>query len=567
MASLQRVRVKGYSYWRIVESRRINGKPRAIPILHLGTADQLLKRLLSAPQGGLKVRSYQHGDVAALKAVVDQLGVAGIIDRCVTKSHRSVSVGTTLVLAAINRAVRPRSKRGWSAWAKGTSLHRLFGVAPQMLTSQHFWDQMDTVSLSALEEIEEELTRKVVETFDIKLDTLFYDTTNFFTYIASDNEHSSLAQRGHSKQRRCDLRQFSLALLVSREGQIPLCSNVYAGNTVDVTVFPESLSRIRYRLQRVVGRIEDITVVYDKGNNSRNNQALVDGSPFHYVASLVPSHHRDLLAIPASSYTLLERGRLEGLPVYRCQRQVWGAKRTLVLLISSQLRAGQIRGLQQQLLKRVRALEEWKENLGKPRSGPRTADNARKKIESLLEGQYIGEVLQIEYDPGRKGADRLRWHIDDRSRNHLESELFGKRILMTNRHDWSTEEIVDAYNGQSRAETAFRQLKDVQHLAVRPQYHWTDQKVRVHTFICLVALLLARLVEWKARQIGYQNQLSTLLDTLGSVRLAMILQPSGKKGGRPRCEWSLEEIDKDTLRLFKQLVPQKPPFVYTSPSA
>lgn len=114
MASLQKVRVQRRTYWRIVESRRINGKPRAIPILHLGTADALLNRLLAVPKESITVQSFQHGDVAALKAVADRLDVVATIDQHVESHGRSPSVGITLLLAAINRAVQPCSKRGWA---------------------------------------------------------------------------------------------------------------------------------------------------------------------------------------------------------------------------------------------------------------------------------------------------------------------------------------------------------------------------------------------------------------------------------------------------------------------
>ena len=101
----------------------------------------------------------------------------------------------------------------------------------------------------------------------------------------------------------------------------------------------------------------------------------------------------------------------------------------------------------------------------------------------------------------------------------------------------------------------------------RPQYHWTDQKIHVHTFICLLGLLLARIVEWESRKLGRTECLSGLLDLLGSVRLAMILRPSGKKGGRPRCQWQLEEAEPGILDYFLKLVPAEPPFVYTPPSS
>jgi transposase len=568
VASLQRHVVQGRTYWRIVESRRVNGKPRPVPLLYLGTADALLERLLAAPAGRLQIRSFQHGAVAALTAAAQRLGIVSLIDKHVPQQpHRVPSVGTTLLLGALNRAVRPRSKRGWAAWAAQTSLARLFpGLKPATLTSQFFWDQMNAVSLEALAAIENELTATVVRELGIKLDTLFYDTTNFFTYIASTNTRPKLPQRGKSKQQRGDLRLFSLALLVSRDGQIPLCSQVYEGNKVDAKLFPDSLSRIRQRLADLAVDLEEITVVYDKGNLSKANQALVDEAPFGYVASLTPAHHRELMAIPSSRYTPLSGGPLDGVPVHRVRREIWGAERTVVLLISEQLRAGQMRGLEQHLGKRLKALAAWKEQLSKPRAGPRTEESARRRIEELRSGQYIGAVLQVEFDPQRSGADRLRYWVDEQARQRLETELFGKRILLTNREEWSTEEIVLAYRGQHHVEAVFRQCKDDEHLAIRPQFHWTDQKIQVHTFLCLLALLLARMVEREARKLGRTEGLSGLLELLGSVRLALVLRPSGK-GGRPRAQWQLEAGPEDATAFFRQIVPDRPPFVYTDASA
>jgi transposase len=569
MASLQRHVVSGRTYWRIVESRRVNGKPRPVPILYLGTADQILARLLEAPSGNLRIQSFQHGDVAALKAAADRLRVAGIIDRHVPDQRRSSpSVGTTLLLGAINRAVHPRSKRGWASWAAGTSLSRLFpGLEPDTLTSQFFWDQMDGVSLEALREIESELAQTVIQELGISLDLLFYDTTNFFTYIASDNPRPKLPQRGRNKQKRADLRQFGLALLVSRDGQIPLCSQIYEGNTVDCKLFPASLSLIRQRLAEFSVDAEALTVVYDKGNLSKANQKAVDDSGLGFVASLVPAHHADLMAIPVADYMPLPKGtKLEALPVLRMTKEVWGAERTLVLFSSEQLREGQTRGLQQHLDKRLRELAEWKEQLAAPHSGPRTPESAGKCIQDLLKGQHLAEVLRIEYHAERKGSDRLEFRVDQEALLRLHREVFGKRILITNRHHWSTEEIILAYRGQSHVESVFRQCKDDEHLAVRPQYHWTDQKIQVHAFICLLALLLARVVEREARKLGYRESLSSLLDLLGTVRLAMVLTPPGPTGGRPRTTWQLEELSPDARTLFEACVPPTPPFVYTAHS-
>lgn len=568
VASLQKVTTRGYTYWRIVESRRVQGKPRPVPVLYLGTADQLLRRLQQAEGGRLRLRSSAHGAVAALVALAHQLDVVRIIDRHVPRRRHRLSVGTTLLLVALNRAIRPRSKRAWAEWAQQTSLAQLWRVPLPSLTSQFFWDQMDCVPVTALPAIEADLTRQVVRTLGLSLDTLFYDTTNFFTFIDSTTTRAQLPQRGHSKQHRFDLRQIGLALLVSREAHIPLLSRVYAGHQPDVRTFPESLTAMRERLEQLVGQVEALTLVYDKGNTSKVTQAQVDQAPFHYVASLVPAQHPDLLGIPTRAYRPLGgEGPLKDVPVYRLRHRLWGQERTVVLFLSEQLRAGQRRGLEQHLGQRLRRLRAWAEQLQKPRSGPRSAQAAHRQITELLRGQHLARVLQIEYHPERSGRDRLHWWVDHAARQHLEQEVFGKRILITNRHEWPTEEILLAYRGQSRVEAVFRQLKDPEHLAVRPQYHWTDQKIRVHLFCCLLAYLLGSVLEYRARRAGFPAELATLIEQLDRVRLAMVLHSEPGRRGRPRVTWQLEEADPTAMALYRAIVPDERVLGYTGAPA
>ncbi len=564
MVSLQKVKVKGHTYWRIVESRRIHGKPRAVPVMHLGTANALLDRLLHAPEGRLRLQSFAHGDVAALKAVADRLGVVDLIDSHVPRRARGQSVGTTLLLAALNRAVRPRSKRGWASWARQTSLERLFpDLEIDSMTSQFFWDQMHCVPVEALRVIEENLVRALVSELGVELDTLLYDTTNFFTYIDTANARCTVAQRGHSKEKRADLRIFNLALLVTRDGQVPLLSHVYEGNTVDSRCFPSMLTRIRERLEGLALDVKDVTLVYDKGNHSLANQAQVDDAPFGYVASLIPAHHQSLMKIPLERYRASGEGALGHVPLLRLRRKIWGRQRTAVLFWSEQLHAGQVRGLHQHLDRRLAKLAEWKSRLAKPNSGPRSAQAARKQVDALTSGQSMAKILRVHYDGRRKGADRLRYEVDTEALAHLQCEVFGKRILITDRDAWSDEQILLAYRGQSHVEAAFRQLKDDEHMAVRPQYHWTDQKIHVHTFICLLGFLLGRVVEREARALGHSQGLSGLLDLLGTIRLAMVMTPSGTRGGRPRCAWQLEQADPEAIRLLRHIAPDRAPFVYT----
>ncbi|MCK4486304.1 MAG: hypothetical protein KAU38_05995, partial [Desulfobacterales bacterium] len=245
MATLQKRRSRGHNYWSIVESRRVNGKPRPVILEYLGTADVLLKRLTEGiPK---KVRSYSHGTVAVMLDIAEELKVVETINKHLkSKQFRDgFTVGGSLLLAALGRICQPTSKRNWhEGWAKRTSLSYLIRMSLNRLDSQHFWDQMEAVPTEVIPLIEEDIVMSLLEKEEITLDALLCDTTNFFTYIDSENRRCTIAQRGNNKQKRMDLRQFGLLLLVSRQDQIPIFHKVYQGNLADKTVFKEEFKNI-----------------------------------------------------------------------------------------------------------------------------------------------------------------------------------------------------------------------------------------------------------------------------------------------------------------------------------
>ena len=122
MATLQKRTSRGHNYWSIVESRRVNGKPRPVILEYLGTADALLKRLTKGVPK--KVRSYSHGAVAVMLDIAEEFNIIETINKHVEcKQFRDgFTVGGSLLLAAIGRICRPTSKRNWhEGWARGTS--------------------------------------------------------------------------------------------------------------------------------------------------------------------------------------------------------------------------------------------------------------------------------------------------------------------------------------------------------------------------------------------------------------------------------------------------------------
>lgn len=561
MASIQRFRVKGHSYWRIVESRRVNGKPGIRVLAYLGKANDLLARLRATET--FSIRSLSHGAVAALSSLARELDVAGTIDRHLEVSGRrsrrrqppgtrlpplrndGLSVGQSLLLASLGRACHATSKRGFATWARHTTLGELFEVDVERLTSQHFWDQMEQLPVDSIAPIEREIVGRVVERLGVPLETLLYDATNFFTFIASTNQSPELPARGHNKQKRHDLRQVSVALLCTRQEGIPLWHEVYGGQVPDAKSFAEALTAFRQRLVEMGQTLESLTLVYDKGNVSRANQSLVDTSNLHYVASLSAASQRPLLteANPKMQPIALDDG--EEVLAYRTRRPLWGAERTVIVLLSERLREGQRRGI----LQHVASAQRWLSRLDQTlQRGKQRRDRARIQhdIDARLRGrQHLRKVLNVDLSRAAKGRLALSYAFDEAALAALDGDSLGRIVLITDHDDWSTADIIRAYRGQADVEAVFAHLKDPVHVALRPQFHWTDQKLHVHVFTCIVGYLLARLLHLRARKtIGYPHGMERLLEDLETVRRATVVHLSGRKG-RPRVTTQLEQHDPD----------------------
>lgn len=561
MATLQKRKSRGYSYWYIVESRRVNGKPRPITLASLGTAENLLKKL--AAKTSFEVKSYSHGDTAALINIVQELDVIGIINRHVPllmsggkpiRDH--LTVGSSLCLAAIGRACHPTSKLSWYEWCKQTSLEYCLRSSFSKLDSQHFWDQMHCLPVDKIALIEDELIKKIVDLYQIKPDCLFFDTTNFFTFIDSENTRCDLPQRGKNKQKRIDLRQFGVALLVTRKEQFLLFHKTYRGNENDMTFFKNNFKDLSHRLKQVFNEFSELTLVFDKGNNSKDNFALIDAeTDLHYVAGLVPSYFKTLIEQANKNFELMKIDS-EDLPVYRLKKQIWGATRTCVVTISNQLKEGQLRGIHQHLEKKYKLLAALKKQLENPNRGKSYAeDDIKERLTKIIRGQFIEDILKYEIFALTSGGFSFSYSIDNAAFDHLKNEILGRKILVTNRHDWTSESIILAYRGQAKVEYAFRNLKNPHHQAIRPQYHWTDQKIAVHVFICIIGYLLTVAAYQKAKQkAGYNRNLGNFLDDLRTIRLASIIENKlEKKRGRIKVNYKIEKPDESLGPLMQTL--------------
>lgn len=539
MASLVAKTVRGRRYWQLITSRRVNGTPRQVVLAHLGTADALLARLTQGAGRPHKAKVAAFGFLAALWTVAQRLALVETIDREVPKRRQGATVGEYMLLAALNRLDTPTSKAGLAGWYQQTALRRWLPLPRAQLRSQRFWDHMAKLDEPAIRRIEAALAARLVAAFGLDLRCLCFDCTNFDTFLDSRTV-SALARRGHAKSKRDDLRVVGLALLVSTDFHVPLFSHVYPGNQVDAVTFGSVTEELVARYRLLARHLEHVTLVFDKGNNSQDNLEGLAESPYHVVGSLVPSQHPGLLAVPLHRFAACADPRLAGVTAYRTTQTVCGRPWTLVVTRSAELLAGQLRGIAQQLAKRRRALAALQRKLARSqRPGARgkgyTRASLGKHAAELRRGQYVSELLRITVAEHR-GRLALRYRTEGAALGRLTRTVLGKRILFTDNHDWTTEEIILAYRSQCQIEAAFREMKDPHGVSWDPRHHWTDQKIRVHAFYCVLALMLSSLLQRQAAQAGLALSLQRIRAELAAIQEVITLQPpaAGQRRGRPR---------------------------------
>ena len=549
MSSLIGKRIGGQTYYYLREVARVGGKPKIVSQRYLGKAGDIAAAMDGAAVLPERTQHLAFGEVAAAWSVIERLGVAAIIDEVAgsRRADAAASAGTYLALATLNRVVAPCSKLAFADWWATTAADRWVKIPAAALDHRRFWDAMDLLTVPQLAEIERRIGQAMAGQYGLDLSGLVLDMTNFATFIDSANEKAPIAQRGKAKQKRHDLRLVGLALVVTRDGGIPVVSRAYPGNRPDVTQFTAVIDELAARYHDLGGGAGELTVTFDAGNDSAANQDHLTELGLHFVGSLVVSQHPDLLAIPASRYQPVGPDRFGGLTYHETTTQALGTARRVILTHSPTFHARQARGFGQTLAKAERQLAGLAARLARGQTR-RPRGQVEAEIAAITSPRWVSRVLQATLTGARPASLRLSWHLDSQARQALEEEYFGKRILFTDRDDWPAAEVIAAYRAQADAEAGFRQLKDRDVVSFSPMFHWTEQKIRVHVFYCVLALAIAHLMRRQAAQDGLHLSVRELLQALAGIGETVMIYPS--TGGRPKARRMLTDRDPLQQQLF-----------------
>jgi transposase len=435
-----------------------------------------------------------------------RLDTIGLIDRAVSRAPREKgpSIGEYFFYAWANRLIAPKSKRALSDWYRHTAIQEIRPVAIEELTSERYWEKWSRVRTKDVDEIARAFFAKVWEMQPLPPECLLFDTTNYYTFMASDTK-SELCQRGHNKASKHHLRQVGLALLVDRETHLPLYCRAYRGNEHDSKLFRRVVDELFGVMCGFNQSKQRLTVVFDKGMNSEEAiHAIDDNTRIHFITTYATYFAEELAGADRGKFApldleknrrlLAEDRERDCMRAYRSRMELWGKERTVVVTYNPRTERKQKHTLERKLETLRETLLEFRRNYRECRPHWRSPETINERYLRACERLHIGaHYYQLEFGDRRKAPD-MSFRKDHYQVGKAEA-LFGKNIIVTDNHDWTTEDIVQVSLDRYVIEKQFRTSKAKQHVQVNPFYHWTDGKIRCQLLTCVIALTVLRLIE------------------------------------------------------------------------
>jgi len=538
MASLI-TKKKGHKlYYYVVDSARVDGQPRIVHQTYLGSAEKLaaLVKDRTAPVPvAATVRDV--GVPGALWRAATESGVFDVLTALWPPPRSGPSIAHYVLLAAIHRVCQPGPKTDVAAWYDRTILPTLWQLPAARFTSQAFWDAFDQIAVSAadadtpddLQEAQQRLLATWHAKHLVSQRVLAYDTTNFYTYIASTNTRTRLAQRGHNKQGRHNLRQVGLTYLLDGERGLSLCHHVYPGNVADAAELPAVLPRVTHLLDEAKITRDSVTLVFDKGTAALTNTVALREAGVGWVSALPWNQAPpDLRTRPLEDLPACSTDH-PGVRAAGQRAVVHGEESLCVLQYSAAFASEQLHSLTTSLTTVLQRLRRLASDLRKP--GCRLTEAVvRGRIDRWLAPAFLSEIVRWEWRV-EAGHGRLQFDVDHHGLQQILAERLGRTVLITNRCAWSAEQVVAAYGGQQQLEQVFRGLKDGDWLGWGPMHHWTDSKIRVHAFYCMLGISLLKYLQREAQAAWPGLSVDQLLEELREIQQVVLLYPpQGEKG-------------------------------------
>jgi transposase len=534
---------KGRPYLYVREIARVNGKPKVISQTYIGSPEKVASLARGAVGDNVTLKVEEFGALWLSRKIDQDIDLCGIIDKIVPPADRETgpSIGEYFLYCVLNRMVQAVSKNKLASWYQRTAIQHIRPVDLDELTSQRFWEKWDRVSETDLYQIARTFFERLWQVEAPSADCLLFDTTNYYTYMASHTD-SELAKRGKNKAGRHQLRQIGLGLLVARDSRLPLYYSVYPGNVHDSKHFEAIMDEMFGVVCGLNKTKERLTVIIDKGMNAEDNYACIDAhSRIHFITTYSTYFAQDLAATPLERFEpvdtpenrrlMVEAKAEKCLLAYRTMGEYWGKERAVIVTYNPSSRRKQEYTFNDKL-------EAIREHLLIMRVKVRDKAPHWRNQEAIKD-RYLGlcakmhmphELYELTFahsDAGLSMNFRKNAYLVARKQ-----ATFGKNIIITDNTDWTTADIIQANLDRWQVEDRFRLSKDDDLVCVSPVRHWTDSKIRCHLFTCVVAMTYLRRIELKLAAAGIQRTAADVMEDMRRLHQVLSMQSKERKPRR-----------------------------------
>ena len=504
-----------YEYLQIVENHREDRKSRQRVIATVGRMDELRAKgqietltrslsrfsekvllLLSDRNDSLRAEAKKIGPALIFERLWKELGISGILHRLLTDRRFGFAVERAIFLTVLHRLFPSGSDRSCDRWhrdyvingVEGLSLHHLYRA--MAFLGEEIEDQKDhTFSPRCTKDIvEEELFHRHQDLFGA-LDIVFFDTTTLYF----EGEGGEIGERGHTKDHRPDLHQMIVGVVLDREGN-PVCSEMWPGNTTDVTSLLPIVQRIRRRFP-----IGQLCIVADRGMISGDTLAYLEREKIPYILGArmrnVKEIKENVLSRTGRYREVYPEGASSKDPSPLKVKEVFVDDRRYIVCLNE-------RQARKDAADRAAILEALQEKIA---SNPK----------SLIGNRGYRKYLKMDRDTVSLNEQKM----DE------ECRFDGKWVLKTNT-GLTAEQVALKYKELWQVEQVFRDMKSI--LDTRPIFHQRNETIKGHVFSSFLALVLIKELYRRLEKAGHNFEWADIKQDLSALQ-EITLEDNGKK--------------------------------------
>ena len=539
--------IKGNEYYYAGESKRFGKTTRRIWEIYLGPFDKIVERMKEGVLLPDEISATPYGLYSAFAEIAKEIKFVETINRTFHKRDQGLTIGDYFLIGILARLTKPKTKSSIQEWYISKEIGKICPVNPDYLTVQNYWNNMESLNFDELNDIHQSLINNISEKHPLQTTYIYFDPTNFHTFIETCRETTTIPKHGNSKKKRFDLPIVNLALAVTKGDAVPTYHKTYSGNINDVTFFEENLDDFIEHLAKN-NKNKEIVIVFDKGNNNKNVFDKICGykePEVNFIGALRPSTQKKLFQIPVDEYkdefetdsgkivkykpveVEVYEKRYQGVltydeNTYRKKYNTWNRNMDKIMIEVSDFLDSRLN------------IKKWRDK-----------NKVEQKLEKICSRKRMKNIIRFKVN-GEYGNLWVLLYCDIESAKKR-MNTWGKNLIFTSMKNNDIVEIIKGYRLKNDIEECFKILNNTYLLSVRPFNHWNDNMIKTHMATCIFGLSMIQIIRRKLRDENIKMSIEELFERLFEVPLIKLHYKNRK------TVFKVGTMDKITRRVAKIL--------------